>query len=194
MSSVTDLERRVAELEDTARRWKRIAGAAVLGIMAVLLIAAEAPLPTADEVRLRKLTFVDQQGRTLGEMSSEAGRFAGLKFYNPETHAVVSAIGINSDKTGLLQTRTMILVDEQNRTVSDLIYIKDKASGLRFYNPDTKFCVGGFGFGADGSGVEYLNTREGKQVILHTGAVNDKGVPLEDIQRAIDQLRHAATP
>jgi hypothetical protein len=194
MSSVTDLEQRVAHLEKISRRWKRIAGVVVLGLIASLLVAAEAPTATTDEVRTRKLTFVDQDGRTLGEITSDAGKFAGLKFYNPQTHAVVSAIGINTDKTGFLLSRTMILVDEQGRTISDLIYVKDKASGLRFYNPDTKFCVSGFGIGADGSGVEYVNTLQGKQVIVHTGAVNDKGVPLEDVQRAIDQFRRAAVP
>jgi hypothetical protein len=192
--STIDLEHRIIALENTARRWRRISIAILLCSAAALLVAADSPGSASDEIRTRKLILLDEEGRTLADLSSAKGKFGGLKFYNPETHAIVSAIGINLDGTGFLQTRTMLLVDEQGRTVGDLLYAKDKASGLRFYNPDTKFCVSGFGFGADGSGVEYLNTREGKQVIIHTGAVNEKGVPLEDVQKALDQLRRSAIP
>ena len=189
-----ELEHRIIALENTARRWRRISIAIILCSAAGLLVAADSAGSASDEIRTKKLVLLDQQGRALGDLSSEKGKFAGLKFYNPETKAIVAAIGINLDGTGFLQTRTMLLVDEQGRTVGDLLYAKDRASGLRFYNPDTKFCVSGFGLGADGSGAEYLNTREGKQVIIHTGAVNEKGVPLEEVQKALDLLRRTAIP
>ena len=93
-----------------------------------------------------------------------------------------------------LDLERRIILDDQGRIVADMTSAKGKFAGLHFYNPDTKICVSGFGLGADGSGVEYLNTREGKQVIIHTGAVNEKGVPLEEVQKALDQLRRTAIP
>ena len=39
-----------------------------------------------------------------------------------------------------------------------------------------------------------VNTRDGRNVAQHTGLVNDKGVPLERVQQALEQMRRAATP
>jgi hypothetical protein len=194
MTTVADLEERMIRLEKAARRWRLISIASTFCLMSAALLAASAPGPAADELRTKKLIFVDDQGRTLADMTSGKGQFGGLKFYNPETHAVVSAIGINLDGTGFLQTRTVLIVDEKGRTIADMLYAKDRASGLRFYNPDTKSCVSGFGLGADGSGTEFINTKAGKQVVVHSGVVNENGVPLEDVQKALDQLRRSQIP
>ena len=83
-----------------------------------------------------------------------------------------AAIGINPDGTDFLMSRTTLMVDEKGRTVAGMLYGKDKVSGLRSYNPDTRACVCGIGFGTDGSGVLYINTKEGKPVVIHTGTVN----------------------
>lgn len=194
MTTVADLEQRMIGLEKAARRWRLISIASAFCLMSAVLLAAGAPGPASDELRTKKLIFVDDQGRMLADMTSGKGQFGGLKFYNPETHAVVSAIGINLDGTGFLQTRTVLIVDEKGRTIADMLYAKDRASGLRFYNPDTKSCVSGFGLGTDGSGAEFINTKAGKQVVVHSGVVNENGVPLEDVQKALDQLRRSQIP
>jgi hypothetical protein len=194
MSSVTDLEQRIAQLEKMSRRWKGIAAAVMVGLVASISIGADPGAPTTDEVRTRKLTIVDQAGLTVGEITSDESKFSGLKFYNPQTHTVVSALGVTADKMGFLETHTMIQLDDQGRTVADMTYANGKASGWRFYNPDTKCCVSGFGLGTDGSGVEFINTTQGKQVVVHSGAVNDQGVPLENIQRALEDVRRATVP
>jgi len=196
MEATPSLEDRINRLEKSSRRWRRVSVSLGVGLIGIAMLAASPgqTSPAQDEIRTRKLVLVDDQGRTLADMASGKGQFGGLKFYDPQTHAPVAAIGINLDGTGFLMTRTTLVVDEKGRTVADVVYGKDKASGLRFYNPDTRACVCGIGFGTDGSGVLYINTKEGKPVVIHTGAVNDKGVPLENVQQAIDKFRQSLIP
>ena len=94
----------------------------------------------------------------------------------------------------LVRTKKLLLVDDQNRTVASLSSGKNQITGLNCFDAETGTRVSGFGIGTDGSGVYLIATKKGQTVVIHSGVVNDQGVPLEKVQQAMEQLQHVNQP
>ena len=94
----------------------------------------------------------------------------------------------------LLRVHKLQLLDDQNRTLAELSAGPKQISGLTCFDPATGTRVSGFGAGTDGSGVLLVATKKGETVVIHSGLVNDQGVPLEKVQQALQQLQHAQQP
>ena len=94
-----------------------------------------------------------------------------------------------------LRTHRLVLVDEQGRPAAVLYHKEGVGCGLVFVDPaNVKAVVSAFGWAADGSGQMLVNTRDGRNVASHVGSVTDKGVPIETLKQAQEQLRRAMLP